>query len=52
MNRREFLWSTALLPRVVSQSLSSEGWRIFEIKTHVHVQNASGVMVARATFRP
>jgi len=25
------------------QSLTAEGWRIFEVKTHVHVQNASGV---------
>jgi transglutaminase-like putative cysteine protease len=26
-----------------SQSLTEEGWRLFEITTHVHVQNASGV---------
>ncbi|HYM23393.1 MAG TPA: transglutaminase-like domain-containing protein [Vicinamibacterales bacterium] len=26
-----------------SQSLTSEGWKISEIRTHVHVQNASGV---------
>jgi hypothetical protein len=26
-----------------SQSLATEGWRLFEITTHVHVQNASGV---------
>jgi transglutaminase-like putative cysteine protease len=25
------------------QSLTTEGWRLFEITTHVHVQNASGV---------
>ncbi len=50
MNRREFLLSAALVARLEpsrsihdNQSLSSEGWRIFEIKTHVHVQNASGV---------
>jgi hypothetical protein len=50
MNRREFLLSAALVARLRPsrsildhQSLSSEGWRIFEIKTHVHVQNASGV---------
>ncbi len=26
-----------------AQSLATEGWRLFEITTHVHVQNASGV---------
>ncbi len=41
MNRREFLGAVALVQRVV-QSLASEGWRLFEITTHVHVQNASG----------
>jgi len=69
MNRREFLWSAALIgsvgarlkgsrfgmpaigrarlsaerPAPLSQSLTADGWRIFEITTHVHVQNASGV---------
>src|SRR5438094_3104911 len=69
MNRREFLWSAALLGRVgarlngsrfgmpaigrarlsaerpapLPQSLTADGWRIFEITTHVHVQNASRV---------
>ena len=26
-----------------SQSLATEGWRLFEVITHVHIQNASGV---------
>ncbi|HEV3141576.1 MAG TPA: transglutaminase-like domain-containing protein [Vicinamibacterales bacterium] len=49
MNRREFLLSTATVAarlkasRSPDQSLTSEGWRIFEVKTHVHVQNASGM---------
>src|SRR5438093_93065 len=69
MNRREFLWSAALIgsvgarlngsrfgmptigrarlsaerPAPLPQSLTADGWRIFEITTHVHVQNASGV---------
>ncbi len=42
MNRREFIGAVALVPRVV-QSLATEGWRLFEITTHVHVQNASGI---------
>ncbi|HEY6211194.1 MAG TPA: transglutaminase-like domain-containing protein, partial [Vicinamibacterales bacterium] len=42
MNRREFLAAAALMPRAL-QSLQSDGWRVFEITTHVHVQNASGV---------
>jgi len=44
MNRREFLATVvAAAPLKLSpQSLASEGWRIFEIKTHVHVQNTSG----------
>lgn len=41
MNRRDFLLAAAIVPRAV-QSLTSEGWRIFEIATHVHIQNASG----------
>lgn len=41
MNRREFVGALALVPRVL-QSLATEGWRLFEITTHVHVQNASG----------
>jgi Transglutaminase-like superfamily len=41
MNRREFLLAAAVAPRAM-QSLTSEGWRIFEVATHVHVQNASG----------
>ena len=69
MNRREFLWSAALIgsvgarlngsrfgmpaigrarlsaerPAPLPQSLTADGWRIFEITTHVHVQNASRV---------
>ena len=53
MNRRAFLCSAiALAERAArlkasvdtrSQSLATEGWRLFEITTHVHVQNASGV---------
>ena len=59
MNRREFLGAVALaLPcsakalaerpaRLKSpsdvQSLATEGWRLFEVTTHVHVQNASGL---------
>ncbi len=27
----------------LTQSLTNEGWRLFELTTHVHVQNASGV---------
>ena len=41
MNRRAFLLAAAAVPRAI-QSLTSEGWRIFEVATHVHVQNASG----------
>jgi len=51
VNRRDFFRFTAaasgalaLRPtrRLAAQSLSAEGWRVFEITTHVHVQNASG----------
>jgi transglutaminase-like putative cysteine protease len=43
LNRRAFLATVALLPRVArAQSLATEGWRLFEVTTHVHVQNASG----------
>jgi transglutaminase-like putative cysteine protease len=41
LSRREFIGAVALVPRVV-QSLATEGWRLFEVTTHVHVQNASG----------
>ncbi|HZR24256.1 MAG TPA: transglutaminase-like domain-containing protein [Vicinamibacterales bacterium] len=53
MNRREFLVlcsASLLAERSVrlkasryDQSLATEGWRLFEITTHVHVQNASGI---------
>src|SRR5438067_2191885 len=69
MNRREFLWSAALIgsvgarlngsrfgmpaigrarhpaerPAPLPQSLTADGWRIFEITTHAHMQNASRV---------
>jgi len=50
VNRREFLWSASGAAVVVgrarrarAQSLSTEGWRLFEVTTHVHVQNASGL---------
>jgi hypothetical protein len=42
VNRREFLASAVLVPRI-AQSLTTEGWRLFEIGTHVHVQNARGI---------
>jgi len=49
VNRREFLLAATLSARLrpsraffASQSLTSEGWRIFDVVTHVHVQNASG----------
>lgn len=51
MNRREFLAGVSGLglalrhaqgERVRAQSLATEGWRLFEVTTHVHVQNASG----------
>ena len=43
MNRREFIGTLTLLPRLArAQSLATEGWRLFEVTTHVHVQNASG----------
>jgi len=52
MNRREFLIAGAFLARLTArrsaegeeagQSLTAEGWRIVEITTHVHVQNAGG----------
>ena len=49
MNRRRFLeaallasgWGASASARRL-QSLATEGWRLFEITTHVHVQNASG----------
>ena len=34
---------SAECPAPLSQSLTADGWRIFEITTHVHVQYASGV---------
>jgi hypothetical protein len=43
------LWSATLFAGSAkasaerSQSLATEGWRLFEITTHVHVQNASGL---------
>ena len=49
MNRREFLWAATLFggvnarPGARSQSLTADGWRVLEVTTHVHVQNASGV---------
>jgi hypothetical protein len=47
VNRREFL-SAALVAGLHarlrgSQSLTADGWRIFEVTTHVHVQNPSGI---------
>ncbi len=49
MKRREFLALALAFPsaqafaaRAEAQSLATEGWRLFEITTHVHVQNASG----------
>ncbi|HMD37318.1 MAG TPA: transglutaminase-like domain-containing protein [Vicinamibacterales bacterium] len=54
MNRREFLLAAPIAvarlkaraspgsERERSQSLTSEGWRIFDVTTHVHVQNPSG----------
>jgi len=48
LNRRAFLAAAAVGlgyargRRASAQSLANEGWRLFEITTHVHVQNASG----------
>jgi len=78
MNRREFLWSAALIgsvgarlngsrfgmpaigrarlsaerPAPLPQSLTADGWRIFEITTHVHVQNASAAYISRRSATP
>ena len=52
MNRRAFLMSATAAAATLAdraagarraQSLAEEGWRLFELTTHVHVQNASGV---------